>query len=174
MGRKNIAALICAHFGQTTKTSSALKSSVDPRNTSPTFLPSLSHESVTYLHLLVDLPLHGVRRFSAAFVFWRSPFLHLWHSPASLDGSESDHRLRVGLWRLRDQWRGWEWKLSLPLTAAVIPSVPIPHLVASHHPCPAERACALQAGDSADEQSALFSPVPPSSVRLQAVSATSG
>lgn len=33
------------------------------------------------LHLLVDLPLHGVRGFPTAFVFRWPAFLHLWHSP---------------------------------------------------------------------------------------------
>lgn len=38
---------------------------------------------ISHLHLLVDLPLYGVRRFSAAFIFRWSAFLHLWHSPGS-------------------------------------------------------------------------------------------
>lgn len=41
----------------------------------------------SYLHLLVNLPLHRVRWFPAAFIFWRSAFLHLWHNvdPFRLD-----------------------------------------------------------------------------------------
>lgn len=39
--------------------------------------------TISHLHLLVDLPLHGVRRFPAAFIFRWSPFLHLGHSRGS-------------------------------------------------------------------------------------------
>lgn len=38
-------------------------------------------QTKSHLHLLVDLPLHGVCGFPAAFIFRWSPLLHLWHSP---------------------------------------------------------------------------------------------
>lgn len=40
-------------------------------------------KKISHLHLLVDLPLYRVRRFPAAFIFRRSAFFHLWHSPGS-------------------------------------------------------------------------------------------
>lgn len=47
------------------------------------FTRSITKQTNSHLHLLVDLPLYGVRRFPAAFIFRWSPFLHLWHSPGS-------------------------------------------------------------------------------------------
>ena len=78
---------------------------------------------ISHLHLLVDLPLHGVRRFPAAFIFRWSPLLHLWHSPGSV-------RIRSGppLAGGFSQWSGREGELSLPLTAPVIPRLCVPHL----------------------------------------------
>lgn len=47
------------------------------------FTWSITKKTNSHLHLLVDLPLYGVRRFPAAFIFRWSSFLHLWHSPGS-------------------------------------------------------------------------------------------
>lgn len=52
-------------------------------------LSNIGNQIHSHLHLLVDLPLYGVRGFPAAFIFRWSPFLHLWHSPG-LAGSDPD------------------------------------------------------------------------------------
>lgn len=140
-------ALICAQLAQSRKRLCADRSYRSIDRTCLTGQKTL----VSHLHLLVDLPLYGVRRFSAAFIFRRSPFLHLWHSPAS-GWIRSGSLLRVC--RRVLQRSNWEWKLSLSVTAAVIPYVSVPHL--GLHTIRVHWTCVhSSAGGSATEQSPL-------------------
>lgn len=140
-------ALICAQLAQSRKTLCAYRSYRSIRITRLTGQKAW----ISHLHLLVDLPLYGVRRFSAAFIFRWSPFLHLWHSPGS-GWIRSGSLLRVS------------WRVSLVeqlRVKAVTPGDSGCHSVrlspssgASHHSSPLNMR-ALQAGGSAAEQSPL-------------------
>lgn len=133
--------------------------------------------SLPYLHLLVDLPLHGVRRFSAAFVFRRSPLLHLWHSPASLWAGPESPDLRFcasaregcvisGAAESESCHSLWQ-RLSFRPSQSLIWWLRT--IRVSHWTC----VCAPGWRLRRRTISALSSP-PPSSVRLQTVGATSG
>lgn len=106
----------------------------------------------SHLHLLVDLSLHGVRWFPAAFIFWGSALLHLWHSPP-LAGSRTDEcrpsagaelteSLRVEVVTLGDS--GCHSRTSESVIQSFAPFES------------GEHACRLRAAHSAAEQSPLF------------------